>query len=68
MPGVTQLVNAAVERGEAYESAGASKASKRDLSYYVLEIADETEKSEHHTEWYKDSVIGGALFAIWTPE
>jgi hypothetical protein len=61
-----QLVNAAVERGETYESTGAGKATKRDLTYYVMEIATEVEFGEHHTEWYSDNVIAGALFAIWT--
>jgi hypothetical protein len=64
MPGVTELVNAAIERGEAYESQGAGKASKHDLTYYVLEIRDETDK-EHPSEWYSDPVVAAALFRIW---
>lgn len=67
MPGVTQLVNAAVERGEKFESMGTGKASQQDLSYYVLEIAREAEENLP-SERYKDEVIGGALFAIWTPK
>lgn len=65
MPGVTELVNAAVERGETFESAGAGKASKRDLTYYVLEIADETRKEEQDSDFYSDPVIAAALFRIW---
>ena len=68
MPGVQQLLNAAVERGEAFESRGAGKASKSDLSHYVMEIADEREAQGEPDEQYNDGVIGGALFAIWTPE
>jgi hypothetical protein len=66
MPGVTQLVEAAVERGATFESMGTGKASQQDLSYYVLEIAREAEE-RIPSEPYKDGVIGGALFAIWTP-
>ncbi|MCK5485481.1 MAG: hypothetical protein KAI86_04665 [Desulfobacterales bacterium] len=65
MPGVTELVNAAVERGETFESMGAGKASKRDLTYYVLELADEAHK-ETLEQQYKDGVIGAALNCIWT--
>lgn len=67
MPGVTQLVEAAVERGEAYESVGVGKASNRDLTHYVLEIAEEVWKADP-TECYSDSVIAAALFRIWTDE
>ncbi len=65
MPGVTELVNAAVERGESIESMGAGKASPRDLTYYVLEIADETRKEEQDSDFYSDAVIAAALFRIW---
>jgi len=65
MPGVTELLNAAVERGETFESMGVGKASKRDLTYYVLELADEAHK-EALEQQYSDGVIAGALFAIWT--
>ena len=65
MPGVMQLIEAAIERGATYESQGASKATKRDLTHYVMEITTEAELAEHPSEWYKDGVITGALFAIW---
>lgn len=65
MAGVTELINAAVERGETIESMGTGKASKRDLTYYVLEIADEAQQMELDDQ-YSDGVIAGALFAIWT--
>lgn len=68
MPGVTQLVEAAIERGETYESVGAGKASQRDLTYYVLEIADETAKESLNDDFYSNSVIAAALFRIWTDE
>ena len=60
MKGVTELVNAAVERGETFESMGAGKASKRDRTYYVLELQDENPGE------YKDGVIGAAINCIWT--
>jgi len=65
-PTVTRLVACAIDRAESFESLGAAKASKRDLTHYVMEIATETEFGMHHSEWYSDSVIAGALFAIWT--
>lgn len=58
------MVNAAVERGETFESMGAGKASQKDLSYYVLEIQEECATGEE----YSAGVVAGALFAIWTDE
>ena len=70
MPGVTELVSAAIDRGETIESMGAGKASKKDLTYYVMEIADETAKDEVDQIWngYSNPVIAAALFRIWTGE
>lgn len=64
MPGVTELNDAAEERGETYESMGAGKASQRDLTLYVMEIADEVRKSDP-TDCYSKSVVAAALFRIW---
>jgi hypothetical protein len=61
MPGVTELVNAAEERGVTFESMGAGKASQRDLTYYVLEIQDECATGEE----YSNAVVAAALFRIW---
>lgn len=70
MPGVTELVTAAIERGETIESMGAGKASKKDLTYYVMEIADESNAEVISSVWngYSNPVIAAALFRIWTGE
>lgn len=71
MMGVTELVNAAIERGETIESMGAGKASRKDLTYYVLEIVDESEVDnfmDNDEEVIKDSVVGAALSRIWDGE
>lgn len=69
MPGVTELVNAATERGETYESMGAGKASKADLIHYVIEIADEcNEACDEVTqiwEGYADATIEAAIIRVW---
>jgi len=65
----SELIQFAVERGEAYESQGAGKASKRDLTYYVLEAVQEAIHAkfmDNDEELIKDGVVAGALFAIWT--
>ncbi len=67
MPGVTQLVEAAIERGETIESMGAGKASQRDLTIYVMEIADEVKKADPD-DCYSDPVVAAALFRIWDGE
>ena len=54
----TQLVEAANDRGYTFESMGAGKASKRDLTYYVLEIADEE-------PGISNAVVAVALYRIW---
>lgn len=36
-----ELFNAAIERGETYEAAGANKASGSDIRQYIIEIASE---------------------------
>lgn len=59
-----ELIEAAEERGYAYESAGAGKASQKDLAYYVLEIAEETQEAEPH-DCYDGTAIAVALFRIW---
>ncbi len=70
MPGVTELVDAAIDRGETFESAGAGKASMKDLTYYVMEIHEETSQDKIDQVWngYSDSVVAAALFRIWTGE
>jgi hypothetical protein len=68
MPGVTELLDNAIERGQTFESMGAGKASKGDLTHYVIEIADEVEAQGEPDEQYSDPVIAAALFRIWTTE
>lgn len=65
----SELIQAAVERGETFESMGAGKASKRDLTYYVLELVEEAIHAhfmDNDEELVKDGVVAGALFGIWT--
>lgn len=65
----TELIQAAVDRGETFESMGAGKASKSDLSHYVLEIvreANDVSPVAQIWEGWSDGQIAGALFAIWT--
>lgn len=66
---VTELIQAAVERGETYQGMGAGSASKSDLTHYVLEITQEHEDAnflDNDEPLVKDGVVAGALFAIWT--
>ncbi len=69
--GVTELITAAVERGETIESMGAGKASRSDLTHYVLELADEAAQRnflDNDEELIKDGVVGAALSRIWDGE
>lgn len=59
-----QLVTAAIDRAETFESSGVGKASKSDLTHYVMEIAAEIELSDP-VNMYSDLTIGAALFSIW---
>jgi hypothetical protein len=54
----TALVEAANDRAETIQSMGAGKASKRDLTYYVLEIAEEEDN-------ISNAVVAVALYRIW---
>lgn len=71
MPGVTELLDNAIERGETFESAGAGKASASDLTHYVLELRQEAldvKFLDNDADFYSDSVVAAALFRIWTTE
>lgn len=59
---VRSLVEFAIERGEAYESAGAGKASRQDLTHYVVEIYDEMAREGCEIP---AGVVGAALAQIW---
>jgi len=69
--GVTELVDAAIERGETIESMGAGKASQKDLTYYVIELVTEAEQAhfmDNDEPLIKDGVVGAALSRIWDGE
>ena len=68
MPGVTELVDAAIARGKKIEAEwDCAPSTKRDLTRYIMDIATEADH-KHHSEWFSDPVIAAALFRIWTGE
>jgi len=64
MKTATELIEAAEERGYTFESMGSGKASQYDLTHYILEIFDETQKAQP-TDCYDGTAVAVALFRIW---